>query len=157
MTDTGNKRLVHYSASGEALGTFGSAGSGPGQFEEPVGLAVDGQGYLYVADTWNGRVQKLAPGFASTSQFRVGWESKEVFAKPYIAVLSDGRILASEPAKGILLLFDGEGVLLGSWKPEADSQPIGVAALPGGGFVFSDAQRNEVEVVPEDLISKLFR
>ena len=45
----------------------------------------------------------------------------------------------------------------GLWRPEADSQPIGVAALADGGFVFSDGRRNELQVVPGDLVSELFR
>src|SRR5205085_12455293 len=58
VSDTGNKRLIHYTNSGQLLGTLGSAGSGPGQFNEQVGIAFDATGSLYVADTWNGRVQK---------------------------------------------------------------------------------------------------
>ena len=37
--------------------SWGGPGSGPGQFSEPRGLAVDGRGMLYVADTKNSRIQ----------------------------------------------------------------------------------------------------
>ena len=30
---------------------------GPGQFDEPVGISVDSNGLVYVADTWNQRIQ----------------------------------------------------------------------------------------------------
>ena len=39
--------------------SFGSAGSGPGTFLNPLGIALDPLGNLYVADTGNDRVQKL--------------------------------------------------------------------------------------------------
>jgi tripartite motif-containing protein 71 len=43
----------------QLLTTWGSEGSGDGQFGEPGGIAVDGAGNVYVADTGNNRVQKF--------------------------------------------------------------------------------------------------
>lgn len=40
---------------------WGSTGSGPGSFENPCGLAVDKQGFIYVADSHNDRIQKFNP------------------------------------------------------------------------------------------------
>ena len=40
---------------------WGSAGSGPGQFNVPYAIAVDAEGYVYVTDINNHRVQKFAP------------------------------------------------------------------------------------------------
>jgi sugar lactone lactonase YvrE len=39
------------------LGTFGAQGVGDGQFSFPNGIAVDGRGHIYVADSANDRVQ----------------------------------------------------------------------------------------------------
>jgi DNA-binding beta-propeller fold protein YncE len=36
---------------------WGSFGAGDGQFNEPIGVAVDADGTVAVGDTWNGRVQ----------------------------------------------------------------------------------------------------
>ena len=129
LTDTGNKRLVHYDRDGAPLGTYGGAGAAPGEFSEPVGLAFDGEGRLLVADAWNGRIQRLAPDLAAAVAFATGWTSRDAAAKPYLAVLADGRILASDPAQGALLLFDAAGAPLGAWHPAAGSRPLGVAAL----------------------------
>jgi sugar lactone lactonase YvrE len=157
ITDTGNKRLLHYSAAGEALGSYGSEGSAPGQFSEPVGLAQDAQGNLYVADTWNARIQKFTPDMQPISQFPVDWTSRDILSKPYLAVLKDGRILTTDPATGKLLLFQADGTPVGSWQPLPDSEPVGVAAMPDGGFAFSDVARNEVEIVPVNLIDGFFK
>ena len=157
VTDTGNERLIHYSKTGEPLDLYGREGSGAGEFLEPVGLAYDAAGNLFVADTWNGRIQRFAPTFASSTSFQTSWTSREVIAKPYLAVLADGRLLASDPASGLLQLFDAAGAPAGSWRPEADALPVGLAALADGGFVFSDARRDEVQIVPAALISRLFR
>ena len=37
----------------------GGIGAGDGQFMEPVGIAVDGQGRVYVADTGNNRIRLI--------------------------------------------------------------------------------------------------
>src|SRR5207249_9828560 len=47
---------------GTFLTTWGSGGSGPGQFGGPVGVAVDGSGNVFVADEFNDRIQKFDNG-----------------------------------------------------------------------------------------------
>jgi sugar lactone lactonase YvrE len=44
---------------GEVLRTFGEPGGEPGQFRIPNSLCVDADGYVYVSDTHNWRIQKL--------------------------------------------------------------------------------------------------
>ncbi len=40
---------------------WGSLGSAPGQFSNPSGIAVDGDGLVYVADSSNDRIQVFQP------------------------------------------------------------------------------------------------
>ncbi|HEY7336100.1 MAG TPA: peptidyl-alpha-hydroxyglycine alpha-amidating lyase family protein [Bryobacteraceae bacterium] len=54
----GNARILEYSADGKRLNVWGSAGTGPGQFQIPHGIAVNGN-TLYVADRGNARIQKF--------------------------------------------------------------------------------------------------
>jgi uncharacterized protein (TIGR03663 family) len=157
VSDTGNKRLINYSRDGKALGVFGSTGNGPGQFNEQVGIAFDRAGNLYVADTWNGRIQKFGPGMTQSGQFPAPWTSQGVVDKPYLAVLEDGRIVASDPGSGDLLLYAATGAQGGKWHPGGNAKPLGVAPLPGGGFVYSDAGTNQLQLVPARAIAGLFR
>ena len=48
-----------FSPTGEKLQSFGSQGSGPGQFNEPHGMTVDDDGNILVADTRNHHIQKF--------------------------------------------------------------------------------------------------
>ena len=48
-----------FSPTGEKLGSFGSKGSGPGQFNEPRGVTVDGDGNILVVDC-NHCIQKFS-------------------------------------------------------------------------------------------------
>ena len=54
----GNARILEYSPNGQRVNVFGSAGRGPGQFQIPHGIAVDGN-ILYVADRGNARIQRF--------------------------------------------------------------------------------------------------
>jgi DNA-binding beta-propeller fold protein YncE len=52
-----NARIVKFSPEGKFITAWGSAGSGPGQFNTPHGLAMDSAGHLFVADRANSRIQ----------------------------------------------------------------------------------------------------
>jgi len=52
-----NARIVKFDSEGNYLMDWGEAGSGPGQFNAPHGLAMDSQGRLFVADRSNNRIQ----------------------------------------------------------------------------------------------------
>ncbi|HTX35340.1 MAG TPA: peptidyl-alpha-hydroxyglycine alpha-amidating lyase family protein [Bryobacteraceae bacterium] len=52
-----NARVVKLDKNGKFLKSWGSKGSGQGQFEMPNSLAVDAQGNVYVADLGNQRIQ----------------------------------------------------------------------------------------------------
>ena len=46
---------------------WGTQGTGDGQFQNPYGIEVDSSGYVYVADSYNYRIQKFSP-VSSASQ-----------------------------------------------------------------------------------------
>ena len=52
-----NHRVSVFTCEGKFLTSFGSYGSGPGQFSGPRGIAVDKNGVVYVSDTGNNRLQ----------------------------------------------------------------------------------------------------
>ncbi len=54
-----NDRVQCFTPEGKLLFAIGGTGKGPGQFSRPHGMAVDGEGHLYVADASNQRIQKF--------------------------------------------------------------------------------------------------
>jgi sugar lactone lactonase YvrE len=54
-----NSRVQMFTSTGAYLLAVGVAGSGPGEFNRPHGMAFDSRGHLYVADSANQRIQKF--------------------------------------------------------------------------------------------------
>lgn len=109
----GNARILEYTAGGKRVKVWGSAGTGPGQFNIPHGIANDGK-ILYVADRGNSRVQRfdldgrylgewtnLGRPFALKVSGGALWVST-MFAKPAILKvdLATGKILGQIDAPG---------------------------------------------------------
>ncbi|MCB2081028.1 MAG: VWA domain-containing protein [Rickettsiales bacterium] len=59
VTEVYDGQVHKYSPSGSHLDTWGSEGSGTGQFNSPRGVAHDTEGNIWVADFYNHRVQGL--------------------------------------------------------------------------------------------------
>ena len=69
ISDEYMQRILIFDGEGKALGTWGAAGSGPGEFNGPCGLTFDAENNLYVVDSLNHRVQK----FTKDGTFLDGW------------------------------------------------------------------------------------
>ena len=65
----GNSSVHRFSAAGDYIGSFGSPGSGPGQFRVPHSVSVSQDGRVYVADRENNRVQVFTP----EGEFQAEW------------------------------------------------------------------------------------
>ena len=87
----GSDHIQKFSPSGELLETWGGTGSGPGLFNNPTGLVVDGKGNLFIADTGNHRVQELSP----TGQYMAQWKVSLSFTSK-VALDAHGNIYVSD-------------------------------------------------------------
>ena len=145
VADTGNKRVRVYTETGQYVRDIGSGGGGPGQLDEPVGLALHPDGRLFVADTWNRRVSvfdSATGAFLYTFVVR-GWY-EELGNRPYVAV--DGardRVYVTDPDAGRVLVYDTLGNCLGSFGQASRENPgpgqfttVGGIAVDAGGNVY---------------------
>jgi hypothetical protein len=60
-SDGGTNRIVKYDLNGKYLYGWGGPGGQPGQFQGPHSITTDQDGNLYLAEVFNGRVQKFRP------------------------------------------------------------------------------------------------
>jgi DNA-binding beta-propeller fold protein YncE len=150
VTDTGNKRVEKFTATGEFLQAWGGGGIIPGAFEEPVGIDIDREGNIYVADTWNHRVQKFDANFNPVAQWDVtGWESESVVNKPSLAVDAEGRVFVSDPEGFRIIIYNQAGQVLGTWgqygqDPASFALPNGLAFDLQGNLLVADADNNRI-------------
>jgi hypothetical protein len=56
-----NSRVAKYDKNGRWVKSWGTPGSGPGQFNTPHSIAADAKGNIYVADRGNRRIQVFDP------------------------------------------------------------------------------------------------
>ncbi len=150
VMDTGNKRVVIFDADGNYIAQFGTAGMDPGQFDEPVGVALDAQGNVYVTDTWNQRIQVFQPDATGTNYFPLrnwevnAWLGQSLDNKPFIAVDNDGNVFVNDPEGYRILQFDNNGVFVRAWGdysagPDGFGLASGVAVDNEGHVWASDA------------------
>ena len=77
ICDATESKIQKFSSSGELITSWGEEGTAQSQFNYPTDLDVDLNGYVYVADAGNGRVQVFAPPQSGNLNFIV-YKSKVV-------------------------------------------------------------------------------
>jgi len=83
----GNARILEYTAEGKRVKVWGSAGTGPGQFNIPHGIAYQGN-TVYVADRGNSRVQR----FDLDGRYLGEWTN---LGRPFALKVSGGALWVS--------------------------------------------------------------
>ena len=154
VTDTGNKRIVIFDLDGNPFGQFGSLGFEAGQFDEPVGMALGGEGILYVADTWNQRIQSFRLAESGNYAPLLVWDTYAWFGnsldnKPYLTVGANGHVFATDPEGGRVLEFTPQGEIVRFWGdfgtgPDAFGLAGAIAADEAGGLWVSDSGNNRI-------------
>jgi sugar lactone lactonase YvrE len=85
----------------------------PGDFSKPAGVAVDAEGNLYVADTWNNRIEIFDADGQFISAFGKAGDGPGFFSRPKgVAVDSDGHIWVADGMQDRIQVFDKTGQLL---------------------------------------------
>jgi sugar lactone lactonase YvrE len=100
-------------ATGRVLRTFGGPGGEPGQFRVPNSLCVSSDGYLYVSDTHNFRIQKLT--LEGTPVWSVGVPGYRLgqFGRPRgIRTGPDGLLYVVDGATELVQMFNSDGETL---------------------------------------------
>jgi uncharacterized protein (TIGR03663 family) len=167
VADSGNNRVQIFDSNGTFLRQWGSTckldtgegcqGDGRGQFNEPWGIAVDGQGNVYVSDTWNHRIQK----FDNQGNFVTMWGQfgstggelgqPALFYGPrsvvvgqdgnlYVVDTGNKRVQSFTPGGDFVAQYGGSGVVEGRFD-----EPVGLAQDAGGNWFVADTWNRRIQ------------
>jgi sugar lactone lactonase YvrE len=85
----------------------------PGDFSKPAGVAVDAEGNLYVADTYNNRIEIFDADGQFVSTFGRNGDGPGYFSRPKgVAIDGDGHIWVADGMQDRVQVFDKTGQLL---------------------------------------------
>jgi DNA-binding beta-propeller fold protein YncE len=138
-------------ASLELLGSFGQAGTGPGEFNRPEGLCIDKQDRLYVADSCNHRIQVFSRDGHFLRAYGKPGRGKGELSYPYdICVDSSGFQYICEFGNSRIQVFDASDrpvEIIGApgTRPGEFNNPWGVALDSAGNLYVADSQNHRVQ------------
>jgi DNA-binding beta-propeller fold protein YncE len=92
-----NARIIEYDSTGAKVREWGRPGTGPGEFKVAHGIAIGPQGWLYVADRENGRVQWFTLEGKFLGQWQFGGQLLSVAFGPA------GEVYVATHPKGVSL------------------------------------------------------
>jgi DNA-binding beta-propeller fold protein YncE len=156
VTDSGNFRLQNervekFTNTGTFITSWGSLGSGDGQFENARGIAVDPAGNVYVVDQGGNRIEK----FSSTGTFITSWGSLgsgdgQFYGPDEVAVDSSSNVYVTDFYNFRVEKFTSTGTFITSWGSHGsgDGQfnfPFGVAVDGSGNVYVADTSNYRVE------------
>ena len=154
LTDTRGNQILKFSNDGSFMGTMGSKGIKPGEFNSPHGIAIDSHNNIYLTDMKNSRIQV----FNSSDKFIREWGSfgnstgQFSLTAPGIAVDNDGnRIYVLDKVRALVQVFDSHGKYLGETGtpgtgPGQFKKPEDIAVDNKGAIYITDTRNSRIAV-----------
>jgi tripartite motif-containing protein 71 len=160
VADTGHHRIVKFDANGKQVRVWGAvnpktgaavAGKNSGEFNEPIGLALDKAGNLYVADRLNFRIQVLSPEGQVIRSWPVkGWSKEQIDMEPHLAIdEAHGLLYATDGRAKKVYCYHLDGTSVATIEKDATGNalfavPLGVSVDKNGDVYVVDAGAGKI-------------
>ena len=141
----------------EFIDQWGVRGEGPGELAEPLGLAADLNGRVYLADRRTGLLQKFEPSGVPLFSF----EDRAVRGASSIAVDSGGAIYVADVRVGRISIYFPDGDLLRNFRvapQRGDAGLFGFCVTADGTVFVPDPDGGGVQAFrPNGRLERVWR
>jgi len=132
VTDWSNNRVVELSEAGTLIRSFGSTGTGDGQFNRPDAVEVDAQGKVWIGDQNNGRIQIFNQNAEFVTKFGVSGSGEGQFSFSYpfgFAVTATGTAWIADANNNRVQRWKTAAILLGGEEEKVLAPTFGPPVL----------------------------
>jgi predicted membrane-bound mannosyltransferase/sugar lactone lactonase YvrE len=162
IADTENHRIQHIAEDGTVLHVWGGFGASSeseaapvGKFNEPWGIALGTDDTVYVADTWNHRIQQFTPEGEFINTWGYGISQND---DPYgfygprdVAVNSNGDVFVTDTGNKRIVVFDRNGTYISQFGEAGFGlgqfdEPVGISIDPEGMLYVADTWNQRIQV-----------
>lgn len=166
IADTSNHRIQHLAPDGTVLHVWGSFADASkveppasgGTFNEPWGIAVGPDGNVYVADTWNHRIQRFTPDGKFINMWGYFGTAETPFAlwgPRGIATDKNGNVYVSDTGNKRIVIYDAKGNYITQFGvtgfgPGQFDEPVGIAVSADGFVYITDTWNQRIQVMIPD-------
>lgn len=133
VTEFNGDRVARVGGAGTT--SFGGKGRAEGKLLGPQYAACDDEGYLYVSDYGNARIQKFDPEGNYVLSFGAKADGFPGFASPAGVVCVQGVVYVADSYRRALYRFDPSGNYLGALAEGELRFPEGLSAWKGGAAI----------------------
>ena len=163
VADSLNHRIQAFDSSGNFLFQWGSFEVGEhgtaagGHFNQPWGISVGPDGNVYVADTWNHRIQVFTPdgqfirAWGQIGQLDTAVSPTDFWGPRAVAVGADGLVYVADTGNKRIRVFTEDGELVRSIGSSGSAagqlnEPVGLAIHSDGRVFVADTWNRRIQV-----------
>ena len=148
--------VKHLDSNGSLIGEWGSCGDADGEFASAGGIAVGGDGSVYLSDTLTCTIQKFDGDGNFIKKWGVQGDGDGQFNSPAgIAIDAEGKIFVVDSGNDRIQKFDSDGNFIKKWGVHGDGDgqfdsPYGIDIDSDGYLFVSDVNNNRIQKFDSD-------
>lgn len=152
VADTHYNRVSIFDREGQWLGAFGRAGFGNGEFQLPIDVAIDAEGYVYVSEYQdNDRITKWSPDLKFVAAFGEEPIAGKRLSRPSgIDIDGDQTLWVADSCNHRIVRFSLDGTVLSVFGefgsgPGQMRYPFDLSVAPDGSIMVCEYEGNRLQ------------